>query len=171
MVHLQQGDGNACAEEIHRDAPAHGSCADDRHFLDLAQRRVLRHIGNLGCRPFAEESMPQRARLRRLHELQERFALEPCPLFIRHGDGGRDGVDAFERRGEIFRGRADRIAGELEECVRVGETHLQVTHALQRTLLRHDSLGERDRPRQQIPLEHFVEQRAVRELLRRHGIA
>src|SRR6266849_5903082 len=69
------------AEEIHRDAPAHGTRADDRDLLDLAQRRVLRHVGNLRCRPFAEEGVPQRTGFRGLHQLQERFTLEPCPLF------------------------------------------------------------------------------------------
>jgi len=92
------------------------------------------------------------------------------PLFIRHGDCGRDGIDAFERRGEIFRRRADGIACELEESVRVGETCFQIAHALQRAFSEATCLRTRS-PRQQILLEELVEQPAVLELLRRHGIA
>ncbi|HTE96465.1 MAG TPA: hypothetical protein VK678_23610, partial [Bradyrhizobium sp.] len=110
--------------------------------------------------------MPQRAGFRGLHQLPERFALEPHSLLVRHGDGSRDCVDAFERCREISRRRADRVSSELEESVRVSETYLHIPHAPQRTPFRRDSAGERHGPRQQIALDHLIEERGLFELLR-----
>ena len=56
--------GNAGIGVGHRDAAAHRAGADDGGARDVAGRRVLRHVGNLGDLALGEEQMAQRAAIR-----------------------------------------------------------------------------------------------------------
>ena len=98
------------SSEVHRDAAAHRAGADDRRRRSIcARRRVLGDVGNLGGCALGEESVAQRARFRRLHELDEQLALEPQALVERHRDGRRDRVDALERRGKAAASAAPTV--------------------------------------------------------------
>ena len=65
LIDILQQHGDAGVGVRHRDAAAHRAGADDGGARDLARRRVLRHVGNLGHFALGEEQVTQRLRLGR----------------------------------------------------------------------------------------------------------
>ena len=71
LVLLEHRDRNAGVGEAHRDAAAHRAESEHGGRTDRPRRRALRYIGDLRRRALGKERMPQRLRLRRLHEFDE----------------------------------------------------------------------------------------------------
>ena len=94
---------NAGIGEAHRDAAAHRAEAEDGRRADRPRRRVLRDVRNLRRRALGEERVPQRLRLRRLHEFDEVATLARQAVVERLRDGGLDRVDALQRRRQAAR--------------------------------------------------------------------
>ena len=102
-------------DTTHSDAATHGAAADHADGGDLARRRVLRQIVDLGCLPFGEEEMPQRGRLLALQQLCEAFALVAQTVIEWHRCRGLDAVDDCLRRELAPRFFRERGSNSVED--------------------------------------------------------
>ncbi len=92
-----------------RDARSHQSQADHADGLDLSRLDVF-EAGNLGGRPLGEEHVPQRRRLLRIAQRQERSPLLRQSVRERSVDGQSHQSDRFARR-ILAAGACQRLAG------------------------------------------------------------
>jgi hypothetical protein len=168
LLHLEQLHRDAGIDEVHRDAAAHRAGADHRCQLDVAHRRVGRHVGNLARRTLAEERMAKRARLGRLHQVQEQLALARHSLFERQLDRSLDRLDASRRRREVLRHRARRVQRELQEGLGVIMLDLQVAHLRQAELVGNRLAGKRNGRLDDVAVDDLIEKLRSLEFLGLH---
>ena len=176
LFRFQDGDGDPGAQKVHRDAATHGASADDGNARDLACRRILGHVGDLRRRTLGEKCMAQRPRLRRLHQLREKLALELEAFFERYCHGSGNRIDALEWSGEVLRERSYAVPGKLEKRVGVRKVDFHVAQARERPAVCDDLTRKRQRTRQQLifqqcALDDFVDEPGAFELLGRHRCA
>ena len=161
---LEDRHRDAGVEEVHADAAAHGAGADDADLADLAHRRVLGHVGDLGRGALAEEDVAQRARLRRSASAARKPSRSTAmPSSKRLVGRGLDRVDAAQRRRVVLRHRADRGAREGEEGGGVLVADLEVAHAR----MRRRSAAARSRAKATAPASRSPSM-IVEQLLARH---
>ena len=60
LLHLEDGDGDACGQKVHRDPAAHRARADDADLLDVDQRGVGGNVVDLVRGALGEEIVPHR---------------------------------------------------------------------------------------------------------------
>ena len=156
LAGLEHRHGDACVGEVHGDATAHRAGADDAAGLDLALRRVGRHVLDLGGFALGEEVIALGGRFLRGQQLAEQFALALHALVERQFDGGLDALDDVPRRLEAARLAGDRLLG-LGEQLRRLERHGEVADAAQRRLLRQQHLGVGDRALQQVAFDDGID--------------
>ena len=90
---LDDRHGNAGAQEIHRNAAAHGAGADDADLGDLSRRRVGGDVGDLRRLPLGEKDIALRLGLICDDEPAENRALLRHALIERQIDRVLDGLD------------------------------------------------------------------------------
>ncbi len=156
LLHLEKRHGNAGIGEVHGDAAAHGAGADDARRLDLALRRVGRHVEHLGRLALGEEVVALRRRLRRGQQLDEQLALALHAFVERQLDGGLHALDDAPRRLEAAGAPRDRLLGLLEQVGRF-QGRREVAHAPARRVLRHQHLRVGDRALQKVALDDGVD--------------
>ena len=124
--------------------------------LDLALRRVGRHVEHLGGLALGEEVVALRRRLRRGQQLHEQLALALHALVERQLDGGLHALDDVPRRLEAAGAAGDRLLGLLEQVGRF-ERRLEIAHAPARRVLGDQHLGMRHGAGQQVALDDGVD--------------
>ncbi|MCY1231944.1 hypothetical protein D9M72_444110 [compost metagenome] len=144
LLHLEDLDGDARVQEVHRDAAAHGAGADHAHGLDVALGRVFGHVGNLARGALGHEQVAQGQRFGREHQRGEQASFFGHAVVELHLGRGLHGVDALQRRGVVLRHAADHVLGELEVGIALRVLARQVAHQRQLAALGSDRLGELD---------------------------
>ena len=157
-VGLQHAHGNAGVGEVHGDAAAHGAAADDRGRLDGLHGRIGRHVGNLGGLALGEEGVALALGLLGADAFDEELALLLHALVEGEGERVLHALDAARRRDHAAGAPRDALARALEQPLRVLGGNHPVPGARERAALGHDLLGEGDRARGEIALDHGVEQ-------------
>ncbi len=132
LLGFQNGDRNACVQEVHADTATHGACTDHAHFLNVALGGVRRHIWNLAGSTLCKEQVAQCARFRRPHQVDEQLALVRQAIGKLALGGGFHGVHALGGRREILGHAFDHVARKLEVRVAFGVLARQVAHQGQR---------------------------------------
>jgi hypothetical protein len=172
LLRLEDGDRDAGVREVHGDAAAHGAGADHGRGLDLADRRIGRHVRDLAGGALGKESMAQGLRLHGLGQVDEALALELAAFFERQVDGGGDGLDAFQRRREAPEAAFTLARAASRKALRIGVLHLRSRTFGSGLRTSATLLAKADgcRPPGRPGREHLVEQRAG-QLLGQHRIA
>ncbi len=137
MLHLQQLHRDACVEEAHGDAAAHGAGTDHGHLLDLAGGRVVGHIGDLAGGTLTKEGVLHGLGLRAHHEGQEDFALfedAGVNVLLR---GNLDGVNAALGRDQATACLGHVGTGLVEQTDIGHHRRRQIAHAGHRAHRRH----------------------------------
>ena len=166
LTDFQQSNGDTGVEEIDGDPRAHGAGTDHCDRRDAARLDARGQTGDTPRGALGEEHMAKGSRHRAVHQLLEQTTLlgEACV------DGACRAVlhriDDRERRRIFFEGGLGGVARKLAERLQVRFFHLAVPCARQRLALAQRGrrgLGDGDRRIEQIGLDHFVEQRRLRE--------
>ena len=173
LLHFNDRHRNADAEEVHRDAAAHGAGADDADRFDRQRLHVRRQAVDLGGLALGEEDMALGGRLQPAHQLHEFAALDLHAFFEGQGDGGLDALDvgfgcfkALEGAGvglaEIGEHRRQRWRRRRPACELSSRTFFSGRFSA--TILR----GEGHRAGGQVAIHHFVDQADGERVLRPH---
>ena len=172
LLRLDDGDGDAGIEEVHRNAAAHGPGADHADAGDFAGGGVLGDIRNLGRLALGEERVALRRRLLAGDELFEQCALEFEPLLegLFHGglhglDAGLGGLEAAELAGILLA----EIVKDLRLAACGRDRLVEITHLFERCTGGENLTGEGDGLLAQIAFrDELVEQTHSRRVLCRH---
>ena len=165
LLHFQHLDGNTGVQEVHGNAATHGASADDSDGLDVALRRVLRHVWNFGSGALGHENVAQGAAFRREHQGSEDLALKGHAV-VEFFLGCRfDGVHTLARCREVFRHALDHVARKLKVSIAIRVLTWQVAYQWQRPGVRHRvRIGQRLLGQRLRRGGHLVKQFLARDL-------
>lgn len=113
---LENRDGIARSQEVHRNAAAHRASAEDTDLPDGQDRRVRGNVVDFRRSPFGEEDMPQRSRLGPRNQAEEEIPFLPDALFIGQIDRRLDRLDTRLRRLEPLQAPHMGRSEFVEEC-------------------------------------------------------
>ena len=172
LLHLDDGDGDANRQEVHRNAAAHGAGTDHADLLHGQRLHVGRQAIDLGSGAFGEEDMALRGGLQTGHQLHELAAFDLQALLERQGDRRLDALDVGFRRVKALERLGIGLAHVGEERRQIGRAAAQlavvIAHLLQRALFGQHLAGEGDSAGGQITVHHFVHQPGGQRILGAH---
>ena len=172
LLHLDDGDGDADRQEVHRNTAAHGAGADHADLLHRERLHVRREPIDLGGGAFGEEDMALGGGLQPGHQLHELAAFNFQALLEGQSHGGFDTLDIGFRRVKALERLGIGLAHVGEERRQIGRAAAQfavvIAHLFQRALFGQHLAGEGDSAGGQIAVYHLVHQPGGQRILGAH---